>query len=93
MDDEIIANVRPVQLRNGVKPSDALSSLVFTVEMETSTGKTYVYLSPIFEMNRRYGFTKFIIVVPSVAVKEAVYKSLQTTRKTKRTSSTAPTTA
>src|SRR5207237_9206597 len=51
----------------------------FTVEMETGTGKTYVYLRTIFELNRRYGFTKFVIVVPSVAIKEGVYKTLQIT--------------
>ena len=51
----------------------------FTVEMETGTGKTYVYLRTIFELNKRYGFTKFVIVVPSIAIKEGVYKSLQIT--------------
>ncbi|HBR33736.1 MAG TPA: type III deoxyribonuclease, partial [Firmicutes bacterium] len=51
----------------------------FCVEMETGTGKTYVYTKSIFEMNRRFGFTKFIIVVPSVAIREGVYKSLQIT--------------
>src|ERR1019366_2318703 len=45
----------------------------------TGTGKTYVYLRTIFELNRRYGFTKFVIVVPSVAIKEGVYKTLQIT--------------
>src|SRR5688500_20360946 len=47
--------------------------------METGTGKTYVYLRTIFELNRLYGFTKFVIVVPSVAIKEGVYKSIQMT--------------
>ena len=47
--------------------------------METGTGKTYVYLRTIFELNKRYGFTKFVIVVPSIAIKEGVYKSLQMT--------------
>src|SRR6202007_2859398 len=51
----------------------------FSVEMETGTGKTYVYLRTIFELNRRFGFTKFVIVVPSVAIKEGVYKTLQIT--------------
>jgi Rad3-related DNA helicase len=51
----------------------------FCIEMETGTGKTYVYTKSIFEMNRRYGFTKFIIVVPSVAIREGVDKSLQIT--------------
>ena len=51
----------------------------FCVEMETGTGKTYVYTKTIFELNRRYGFSKFIIVVPSVAIREGVYKSFQIT--------------
>ena len=51
----------------------------FTVEMETGTGKTYVYTRSVFELNKLYGFTKFIIVVPSVAIREGVYKSLQMT--------------
>ena len=78
-DDEILANLNDVQLRNGLPPSESLESGDFTVEMETGTGKTYVYLRTIFELNKRYGFTKFVIVVPSVAIKEGVYKSLQIT--------------
>jgi type III restriction enzyme len=68
-----------VQLRNGLPPTTKLSP-DFTVEMETGTGKTYVYLRTVFELNRRYGFTKFVIVVPSVAIKEGVNKTLQITR-------------
>lgn len=79
LDDEIIANLRSIQLRNGLKPTESLQSGDFTVEMETGTGKTYVYLRTIFELNREYGFTKFVIVVPSVAIKEGVYKTLQIT--------------
>ena len=79
LEDEIFENLKAVQLRNGVRPSDSLASRDFTVEMETGTGKTYVYLRTIFELNKRYGFTKFVIVVPSVAIKEGVYKSLQIT--------------
>ncbi|MGO7387478.1 type III restriction-modification system endonuclease [Rhizobium ruizarguesonis] len=79
LDDEIIGNLKDIQLRNGLAPSTALTSGDFTVEMETGTGKTYVYLRTIFELNRRYGFTKFVIIVPSVAIKEGVYKTLQIT--------------
>ena len=79
LDDDLHSNLKEVQLRNGLKPADALESRNFTVEMETGTGKTYVYLRTIFELNRRFGFTKFVIVVPSVAIKEGVYKSLQIT--------------
>ncbi len=79
LDDEILTNMCDIQIRNGLKPSSSLASGDFTVEMETGTGKTYVYLRTIFELNRRYGFTKFVIVVPSVAIKEGVYKTLQIT--------------
>ncbi|MBD2813204.1 DEAD/DEAH box helicase family protein [Xenorhabdus sp. Flor] len=81
--DEIYANTRNVQLKNGLpqveNAKQELASLDFSVEMETGTGKTYVYLRSIFELNQRYGLTKFIIVVPSIAIKEGVYKSLQIT--------------
>ncbi|MEI6342014.1 MAG: DEAD/DEAH box helicase family protein [Verrucomicrobiota bacterium] len=77
LDDELLANLNAVQLRNGLPPTAALASGDFTVEMETGTGKTYVYLRTVFELNRRFGFTKFVVVVPSVAIKEGVYKSLQ----------------
>ena len=79
LDEEILQNLNAIQLRNGVRPSDAVNSGDFTVEMETGTGKTYVYLRTIFELNKRFGFTKFVIVVPSIAIKEGVYKSLQIT--------------
>lgn len=79
LDDEIVSNLRDIQLRNGLPPSASVSSGDFTVEMETGTGKTYVYLRTIFELNKRFGFTKFMIVVPSVAIKEGVYKTLEIT--------------
>ncbi|EMC9392575.1 DEAD/DEAH box helicase family protein [Vibrio parahaemolyticus] len=81
--EELYENTRNVQLINGLPQTEtskqALPSLDFTIEMETGTGKTYVYLRSAFELNQRYGLTKFIIVVPSVAIKEGVYKSLQMT--------------
>lgn len=79
LDDELRANLTAVQLRNGLAPSESLADGNFTVEMETGTGKTYVYLRTAFELHKRYGFTKFVVVVPSVAIKEGVYKSLQIT--------------
>jgi type III restriction enzyme len=79
LDDEIQKNLNEIQLHNGLRPSESLVSGDFTVEMETGTGKTYVYLRTIFELNKRYGFTKFVIVVPSIAIKEGVYKSIQIT--------------
>jgi type III restriction enzyme len=81
---QILDNVQKIQLRNGLKPSVKqevdIKHLDFSIEMETGTGKTYVYLRSMMEMNRQYGFTKFIIVVPSIPIKEGVYKSLQITQ-------------
>lgn len=82
LDEDIHTNIRKIQLKNGLAPSESFDSkdgIHLTVEMETGTGKTYVYLRTIFEMNRLYGFTKFIIVVPSIAIKEGVQKSLEIT--------------
>jgi len=79
LDEELLENIRSIQLHNGIKQSKELKSRDFTIEMETGTGKTYVYLRSILEMNKLYGFTKFIIVVPSIAIKEGVFKSLQMT--------------
>jgi len=79
LDDELLKNLADIQLRGSLPPAESLDSGDFTVEMETGTGKTYVYLRTIFELNKRYGFTKFVIVVPSVAIKEGVYKTLQIT--------------
>lgn len=78
-DEEILANLNRVQQRNGLPVSPTLESGDFTVEMETGTGKTYVYLRTILELNKRYGFTKFVIVVPSIAIKEGVHKTLEIT--------------
>jgi hypothetical protein len=64
--DELLENLHAIQLRHGLAPSASLASGDFTVEMETGTGKTYVYLRTVFDLNKRYGFTKFVIVVPSV---------------------------
>ncbi|MFV2090447.1 MAG: DEAD/DEAH box helicase family protein, partial [Pseudomonadales bacterium] len=72
-------NVNLIQLRNGLASSKTLDGMDFTIEMETGTGKTYVYLRTVFELHRKYGFTKYIIVVPSIAIKEGVLKTLQIT--------------
>lgn len=82
LDEDIHANIRKIQLKNGLAPSedfDSKDGINLTVEMETGTGKTYVYLRTVFELNRLYGFTKFIVVVPSIAIKEGVQKSLEMT--------------
>jgi len=80
-EEEILKNLQEVQLRNGLPQTKYLraSEYDFDIEMETGTGKTYVYLRTIFELHKNYGFSKFIIVVPSIAIKEGVYKSLQIT--------------
>lgn len=78
--EAVLENVNRVQLRHALAPSPALNSMDFTVEMETGTGKTYVYLRTIFELNRRYGWTKFVVVVPSVAIREGVAKTWEMTR-------------
>lgn len=81
-EEEILKNLNEVQLRNGIAPTKVLKAghYDFDIEMETGTGKTYVYLRTILELNKSYGFSKFIIVVPSIAIKEGVYKSLQITK-------------
>ena len=77
LDDELLRNLTEIQLKNGLPPSSSLDSGDFTVEMETGTGKTYVYLRTIFELNKRFGFCKFVIVVPSVAIKEGVHHFIE----------------
>ena len=84
--EELTANLHAVQLRNGIKQSPPLSEKEaregpdFTVEMETGTGKTYVYLRTMLELHRRCGWSKFVVVVPSVAIRQGVLKSLAITR-------------
>jgi len=91
-DEQWLANLQAVQLAHGIEQSGALEAMTlddgnpvggfpnFTVEMETGTGKTYVYLRTVHELSKTYGFKKFVIVVPSVAIREGVLKSLQITR-------------
>lgn len=79
---QLTENVRTVQLAQGLKPIDYFEGegedITLTVEMETGTGKTYTYIKTMYELNKLYGWTKFIIVVPSVAIREGVLKSFQT---------------
>ena len=80
-EDMILANLQRVQDRNGLESAQALADgLQFDVEMETGTGKTYVYLRTAFELAKRYRFTKFIILVPSVAIREGVKTSIELMR-------------
>jgi type III restriction enzyme len=78
-DDAILQNLQSVQDRNGLEVVSELAGngLDFDVEMETGTGKTYVYLRTIFELAKRFNFTKFVILVPSVAIKEGVNTSIK----------------
>ena len=78
-DEQLLANLQKVQLRNGIDISGSLDGMHFSVEMETGTGKTYVYLRTIYELNSKYGFKKYVIVVPSVPIREGVLKNLQIT--------------
>ncbi|GGF75708.1 type III restriction endonuclease subunit R [Terasakiella brassicae] len=79
-EDAFLENVRKVQEANDIPAADELLGREFSVEMETGTGKTYVYLRTIFELNKQYGLKKFIIVVPSVAIREGVLKSIEVTK-------------
>ncbi|MBW8003232.1 MAG: restriction endonuclease subunit R [Planctomycetes bacterium] len=78
-ESDIIKNVQTLQKEQGLKTISHLDGLNFTIEMETGTGKTYVYTKTMYEFNKHYGWNKFIIMVPSVAIREGVHKSLEIT--------------
>jgi type III restriction enzyme len=78
-EEQIFENLKTIQNNNDIKISAELDGLNFSVEMETGTGKTYVYLRTIYELNKLYGFKKFVIVVPSIAIREGVLKNLEIT--------------
>ena len=75
--EKILENVRTIQEQHDIEMVPELQGMDFSIEMETGTGKTYVYLRTIFELNKKYGFKKFIIVVPSIAIREGVLKSIE----------------
>ncbi len=81
--DELLQNIRTIQSENNIRLSDhlvrELGCCSLDVEMETGTGKTYVYIKTMFELNKRYGWSKFIVVVPSIAIREGVKKSFEIT--------------
>lgn len=83
-DTLLLANIRDIQQNHNVKLSDTLMNRLgkcsLDVEMETGTGKTYVYIKTMYELNRHYGWSKFIVVVPSVAIREGVKKSFEITQ-------------
>ena len=78
-EEQILKNLHEVQAKGELPLSSSLDGMHFSIEMETGTGKTYVYLRTIYELNRQYGFRKFVIVVPSVAIREGVLKNLDIT--------------
>lgn len=79
-DGVILENINRIQRSNQIEPSKQLEGRYnLTVEMETGVGKTYTYIKTMYELNKRYGWSKFIVVVPSVAIREGVYKSFQIT--------------
>ena len=80
-DDIILSRVQDIQRKNMIVPSKKLEGRYnFTIEMETGVGKTYTYIKTIFELNKRYGWSKFIVIVPSIAIREGVYKTFQVTQ-------------
>ncbi len=80
-DAQVLNNIQQIQRANLIKPSDCLEGAYnLTIEMETGVGKTYTYIKTMYELNKHYGWSKFIIVVPSIAIREGVYKSFQITQ-------------
>lgn len=80
-DGVILEHIRSIQRANQIEPSDHLEGKYnLTIEMETGVGKTYTYIKTMYELNKHYGWSKFIIVVPSIAIREGVYKSFQVTQ-------------
>ena len=79
--DTLLKNIREIQNRYDIVPSEKLAdgngAVNLDIEMETGTGKTYVYIKTMFELNKQYGWSKFIIVVPSIAIREGVSKSFE----------------
>lgn len=83
-DDQLLKNIHELQTFNNIKLSPTLvkdlGKCSLDIEMETGTGKTYVYIKTMFELNKRYGWSKFIVVVPSIAIREGVKKSFEITQ-------------
>ena len=85
-ENNLLNNLNNIQINNGIKSNSSLDKsnetncLNLTIEMETGTGKTYVYLKTIFELNKKYGWSKFIIMVPSIAIREGVLSSIDDTK-------------
>lgn len=78
-DDDLRKNIRAVQKQNNLDYTDNQGLENYSIEMETGTGKTYTYIKTMYELNRAYGWSKFIVIVPSIAIREGVLKSFQIT--------------
>lgn len=80
-DGQVLENIRKIQRKNQIEPSADLEGRYnLTIDMETGVGKTYTYIKTMYELNKHYGWSKFIVVVPSIAIREGVYKSFQVTQ-------------
>lgn len=80
-DGQVLENIRKIQRKNQIEPSTDLEGRYnLTIDMETGVGKTYTYIKTMYELNKHYGWSKFIVVVPSIAIREGVYKSFQVTQ-------------
>ena len=77
--EELRKNIRSVQKQNNLDYTDDKGFLNYSIEMETGTGKTYTYIKTMYELNKAYGWSKFIVIVPSIAIREGVLKSFQVT--------------
>lgn len=100
-DEQLLINIQKLQSQNNIKQSKSLvkdlGRCSLDIEMETGTGKTYVYIKTMFELNKKYGWSKFIVVVPSIAIREGVKKTFEitadhfTARRLASSSTTVPT--
>ena len=87
MDSQVLKNIQSVQRQNGLNESASIErpkgvklGYNLTIEMETGTGKTYTYIRTMYELHKHYGWSKYIVIVPSIAIREGVYKSFQVTQ-------------
>lgn len=87
IDDQVLKNIQEVQKRNDLLESEQIErprgvklGYNLTIEMETGTGKTYTYIRTMYELHKKYGWSKFIVIVPSIAIREGVYKSFHVTQ-------------
>ena len=87
LDSQLEKNIKQIQQENDIKeitsiekPTGINVGLNLTIEMETGTGKTYTYIRTMYELNKKYGWSKFIVIVPSIAIREGVYKSFEVTK-------------